>query len=151
MNAEVAELLEGYQSIPFPRQASIVYVIGINRPARFVPVYVGESGRNMGRFGDYISAQFSAQTDFKVGEAVRYLWECGLDVAIRYKAFERGAGASDDEKIRRAEQNRVIRSFEGQGFQLVNSLKGYDYRIADRNVEAAKVRVFLDSIMAKMA
>ena len=62
----------------FPRHRDIVYVICLRRKEAkdFIPFYVGESSRSVGRFGDYIASKFTASTDFQVGQAIQYLHEC---------------------------------------------------------------------------
>ena len=122
------------QTIEFPTSGEIVYVIGIARGSSFVPIYVGESTRNIGRFGDYISARFSAQTDFKVGTAVKCLLERGEKVLIKYKHSPE----------RREEQNELIRKIRAGGSRLLNDLPGYDYRVADEQAEKSKIRAFVD-------
>jgi hypothetical protein len=85
------DLFQDFQKFNFPRvnfpgDASIVYVIGIREPVKgFFPFYVGESGRQLGRMGDYITASFNATTDFHVGEAIRFFQSQGLEVEVRYK------------------------------------------------------------------
>lgn len=145
MDSAIINLLEGYQTIPFPREGSAIYVIGIQYPARFVPVDVGESSRFIGRVGDYISAQFTASTDFKVGTAIRHVLERGCDVVIKYQTFD------GRETARRAEEARLIKAFKAQGFDLLNDLKGYDYRTADPDVETKSVKDFADKILASIS
>lgn len=145
MDNTIVNLLEEYQTIPFPREGSAVYVIGIQYPARFVPVYVGESGRLSGRVGDYISAQFTASTDFKVGTAIRTFLAHGCDVVMKYQTFDGGKMA------RRAEEARLIKGFKAQGFELLNDLKDYDYRTADREVETKRINDFAAKILANIS
>ena len=70
---------------------------------------VGESRRNLGRMGDYLSAQVSAATDFKMGKPVAYLQSRGCPVVMKYKAAEN----------RRAKQDRLISALEAEGHLLV--------------------------------
>jgi len=128
---------EEYQTISFPSDSDIVYIIGIEEKARFVPIYVGESSRNIGRFGDYISAQFSAPTDFKVGVAVKHLMKKGHKVVIKYRS------SSD----RRREQDDVIREIKAAGFRLLNDLHGYVYTTAKKDEETRKVEDFIEGII----
>jgi hypothetical protein len=77
-----------FPHVNFPGDASIVYVIGIRKPVKgFFPFYVGESGRQLGRMGDYVTASFKAPTDFHVGEAIRFFQSQGLEIEVRYKVF----------------------------------------------------------------
>ncbi len=126
-----------YQTISFPANSDIVYIIGIEEKDRFIPIYVGESSRNIGRFGDYVSAQFSAATDFKVGVAVKYLMKNGRRVAIKYK----------DSSERRREQNDAIAEIKKDGFSLLNDLEGYSYKTADRKKEIKKIENFIKEII----
>ncbi len=125
------------QTITFPAGGDIVYVIGFQKGNSFVPIYVGESSRNIGRFGDYVSAKFSASTDFKVGMAVKYLQEQGRKMLIKYK----------DSPDRKAEQDQLIRQIQSRGFRLLNDLKGYDYKSANEQAELVKIRSFVDEML----
>jgi len=97
-----------------------------------IPFYVGESSRGIGRFGDYVSAQFTASTDFKVGEAIRYLRSLGLVVGIKYK----------ESHCRKIEEKEFIAALRKET-QLLNDLKGYDYKLANEDDERAKVHKFI--------
>jgi hypothetical protein len=130
---------EEYQTISFPSDPNIVYIIGVEEKARFIPIYVGESSRNIGRFGDYISAQFSAPTDFKVGVAVKHLMKKGHKVVIKYK----------NSSGRRKEEGDVIREIKTAGFRLLNDLQGYDYRTAKKDEETRKIEDFVEGIIEK--
>jgi hypothetical protein len=127
-----------YQTISFPANSDIIYIIGIEEKDRFIPIYVGESSRNIGRFGDYISAQFSAATDFKVGVAVKYLMEKrGYKVVIKYK----------NSSNRRKEQDDVIQDIKMDGFRLLNDLKGYKYKAAKQDEQIRKIEDFIEEII----
>ncbi len=52
MDSTIINLLDGYHTIPFPREGIAVYAIGIQCPARFVPVYVGETTEFIRRGGE---------------------------------------------------------------------------------------------------
>ena len=80
-----------------------------NRPPEFCRLIVGESSRNLGRMGDYLSAQRSAATDFKMGTPVEYLQPRGCPVVMKYKAAEN----------RRAEQDRLHGALEAEGHLLL--------------------------------
>ena len=47
-----------FSEMPFPENGNIVYVLCFKRESSsdYVPFYVGESSRHVGRFGDYVSA-----------------------------------------------------------------------------------------------
>jgi hypothetical protein len=76
-----------YETIQYPWSGSIVYYLSFQRPGDTseTPFYVGESGRHVGRLGDYIAANFAALVDFKVGVAARFLQRRGLIVLFRYQ------------------------------------------------------------------
>jgi hypothetical protein len=118
MNSALSDFVE----LPFPDDGDIVYVLCFVRTGQTdcVPVYVGESSRHFGRFGDYVSGQFSAPTDFKVGEAIKWLRERDYRVIIKYK----------ESTSRREEEASLIASLKGQPLTLLNDLKGYNYRSA---------------------
>jgi hypothetical protein len=150
---------EGYESRPFehplanfrkvdfpPEDADLpapgegyVYVFCWKANGADVPFYVGQTERLRGRMGDYQSAQFAACTDFRVGEAIRYLREeRGLCVVVLYRK-------SDDP---RHEEYTLIRDLQLAGLRLLNSLPSYDYRKADRNEEQRTVRKFCEMLLA---
>ena len=122
-----------YVELPFPDQSEIVYVLCFRRtPAEeFKPFYVGETGRSLGRFGDYQSAKFTAATDFKVGKAVSTLRALGCEVVIRYRA---SATRAKDER-------NLIQQLRSAGVPLLNDLPGYKYTSA---VEAEELRKVVD-------
>ena len=124
------------RTIPFPTERDIVYVVGFQRDAEFVPIYVGESTRNIGRFGDYVSGQFSAQTDFKVGIAVKHLNKLGFQVVIRY----------DETKNRKDDERRILAELRKK-YRLLNDLKGYAYRTAQESEERERVECFVTTLV----
>ena len=80
------------QCLDFPVVRHVIYVIGITCDRKFIPFYVGETSRNVaGRIGDYLSAQFNAPTDFKVGMAIRYFRskDCQIKVCFVEASKER--------------------------------------------------------------
>lgn len=122
-----------WQEIKFPENPNIVYVIYAEKNGTHKPIYVGSSGRNIGRFGDYVSMQFSASTDFKVGLAIRYLESNSFVVVIRYKSS----------RERRSEERELLEESESK-FNLLNQLSGYDYESADRGEEENKIKEYVD-------
>ena len=129
---------DAFQEMEFPQYRNIVYVFfyvrgeGTDR----VPFYVGESSRHVGRFGDYVSAKFSASTDFKVGEAVKYLRERGLRVVIKFK----------ESPNREDEEKRILQDLR-RTHHLLNDLPGYHYKIGDADGERLKIQQFIDQIL----
>lgn len=129
---------DAFEEMEFPKHGNIVYVFHYVRAegTEPLPFYVGESSRHVGRFGDYMSANFSASTDFKVGEAIKYLRHLGLRVVVK---FIKSHSRKDDEK-------QIIQQFR-RTCRLLNDLKGYSYRSADADVERRKIQQFIDSIL----
>ena len=123
----------------FPRHGDIVYVICFRREGAkdFIPFYVGESSRSVGRFGDYIASKFTASTDFQVGQAIQYLHESGCEVVARYKK------ASHD---RKADERALIRSIKAKGHKLLNDRGGYIYTEASQADEREKVVQFIKTL-----
>ena len=131
----------GFAELAFPEQADIVYVLCFKRQGSndCIPFYVGESSRHVGRFGDYVSKNFSASTDFKVGQAVIQLRKRNCEVLIRYKATNE----------RRAEEKSWIDSIEQSGLQLLNRLPGYNYAMANKDDELKRVTEFVTKVLLK--
>ncbi len=123
-----------YASLPFPKDGCVVYVFCFKSEGStaYTPFYVGESSRGVGRIGDYISAKFSASTDFKVGRTSQHLLELGCDVTVFYKA------ASD----RKTEEKRLAKQLRISGVALLNDIPGYDYAVADEEEELARIIEF---------
>ncbi len=86
-----------------------------------------------------MSKNFSASTDFKVGQAVVQLRKYDCEVLIRYKA-------TND---RRAEEKSWIESIKKRSFQLLNRLSGYNYATAKRPDKQRRVEEFIDKILLK--
>lgn len=130
-----------FSEMPFPEDGNIVYILCFKREGSsdYVPFYVGESGRHVGRFGDYVSAKFSASTDFKVGETVKQLRNHGCKVIIRYKFTTN----------RRAEEQSIIHKLMANGLQLLNSMDGYKYLKANEHDERIRVKEFTTNILLK--
>ena len=129
-----------FAEMHFPNHRDIIYVLLYVREGKGqpIPLYVGQSSRHIGRFGDYLSANFSASTDFKVGEAVRYLRSEGHSVVIRYRE-------SDD---RKRDERTVINNLR-KTFPLLNDLEGYNYQCADEEQERLKIRAFIDHLLVR--
>jgi hypothetical protein len=99
------------------------------------PFYVGETYRIWGRVDDYYWASFQAPTDFKVGEALRYLGSEKISVKMRFRAVA----------DRNAEEKKLLREFGKPN--LLNSLTGYDYAVADQSNEREEVRNFVRGLV----
>jgi len=127
-----------FEEMEFPQHCDIVYVLHYihGDGAKPLPFYVGESSRHVGRFGDYVSANFSAATDFKVGEAVKYLRKKGLRVVIKFQ----------ESHNRKEEEKRILQHLRST-FKLLNDLKGYRYGDSDASSERLKIHQFIEQIL----
>jgi len=126
-----------FAEMEFPRHKEIVYILYFSdESGPKVPFYVGESSRGIGRFGDYISAKFSAPTDFKVGEAVRYLRGQGFKVLIKYKEYE----------DRKGEERKIISILRGKS-RLLNELTGFNYKASNEEAERERLHSFLNIVV----
>ena len=112
----VEYMWQEFKTVPFPQESNIVYVVGIEESDKFFPIYVGESSRHIGRMGDFLSANLSAPTDFKVGKVVNLLREQGKNVVFKYKASSN----------RKQEEAKFIRRFQEEGYDLLNNVDNYD-------------------------
>jgi hypothetical protein len=130
--------LSDFQEMEFPRHKDIVYVFHFHtdKTPQPIPFYVGESSRHVGRFGDYMSANFSASTDFKVGEAVKYLRNYGARIFVKFK-----------ETHDRREEEKVLLHKLRRSVKLLNDLKGYRYGEADIDDERQKIHRFMEEIL----
>lgn len=127
--------LKDFIALEFPKNISAVYIIFLIKNGEELPFYVGETGRFLGRVNDYLSANFKAATDFKVGEAIKYFQELGCRVIIKYRSSEN----------RKNEQDDLIRHFQNSGIRLLNELAGYNYKTADKDEERKKIKEFCDA------
>ena len=91
------------------------------------------------RIAEYLFADFQAQTDFKVGVAIRYLKNTkGVRVEIGQK---HSSELFQDE-------GDIIRELRSKSVRLLNQHSGYDYRSADRDSEKERVHRFCDDLLA---
>lgn len=127
-----------FEELEFPKDNNVLYVLCIrDTTSELCPFYVGESSKHVyGRIGDYVSAKFSASTDFKVGEAVRYLQSKGHRVVVKYRT-------SDD---RKGDESQLIQELRTSQ-QLLNDLKGYNYRVANVHDERLKIHSFMNQVL----
>lgn len=125
--------------MPFPDDGEIVYVILYKRKnsGNFTPLYVGQSTRNIGRFGDYVKANFRAPTDFKVGRTVKLLRNAGCDIIIRYTA-------SNEHKV---EEKALIKKYRSRGITLLNDFPGYNYKFSSEENEEIRLRDFVSALL----
>jgi len=123
----------------FPPNESSVYVILCVKGNEEIPIYIGEASKLRRRIGGYISASFQLFTDFKVGEAIRYLQEEEYKVVIKYK--------STKEEFRKEEEKSIIDNLHGEGYRLLNDLGSYNYRTASKEEERLRIRSFSNDIL----
>ena len=89
---------------------------------------------------DYCGALFAACTDFRVGEAVKYLKnEKSLRIVVRYRSSE----------FPRKDEDSIIRELQLSGVRLLNDLISYDYRTANCEEERAAVKKFCDILFSE--
>ena len=132
--------LDGFSVVDFPprNDSGFVYVLCWVAMGEEVPFYVGQTQSIWGRLNDYYWADFQASTDFRVGEAVKYLSTQNLLVVARYRL-------SAD---RQREETATIISLHAEGRRLLNDCQGFDYRTATKAEETTKVRRFIDGLIA---
>lgn len=145
MNA-VESLLADFHAVDFPpkegdlpgRGEGHVYVLCWSASGGDVPFYVGQTDRLRERMSDYQNAQFAASTDFRVGEAIRYLRDQrSLRIVVRYKK------SKDPGK----DEYTLIRDLQLFGLRLLNSLPSYDYVKADEE-ERRTAQRFCEMLLA---
>jgi hypothetical protein len=131
--------LQSFTSITFPQDEEIVYVLCFTRPgtSEELPFYVGESGRGTRRLSDYITAQFAAPTDFKVGVVVRTLQEAGAEVTVKYKVCVN----------RKAEEAKLIEEAAVE-HSLLNHEPSFNYKTDSRDEQHARFRSLALSLLA---
>jgi hypothetical protein len=109
-----------------------VYVLFFRKDGQEVPFYVGQTERFLDRMGDYISAQFGACTDFKVGMAIKFLDELGYRIAVKHKK-------SAD---RFSEERTLIVQLRSEGYKLLNDCPAYDYKRTTAESELKLIQNF---------
>ena len=130
---------EKFTTVRFPEDEDIVYVLRFKRPgdADMIPFYVGQSGRGTRRIGDYVSAQFAAATDFKVGIAIRALRGAECEVFVSHQASGN----------RRQDERQLIERYVKQGHRLLNAEPSYNYKSAEKSVEQSRIEQFVASLL----
>lgn len=139
---------DGFTVVDFPLSTrplpetpdGYVYVFFWIRDGVESPVYVGQTKRLAGRMNDYRLAQFAACTDFRVGEAVRYLRDSKrCRIVVRYKKSAE----------MRKDEHSLIRELQLSGVRLINEFSSYDYRTANATEERAVVQRFCEVMLSK--
>jgi hypothetical protein len=128
-----------FTSVTFPRDEEIVYVLCFRRPrtTNDIPFYVGESGRGARRLSDYITAQFAAPTDFKVGTVVKVLQAEGAEVSVKFKI-------SND---RKNEEKSLILEIE-KHYPLLNHERSFNYKTDDRSAQLMRFEGIASALLA---
>jgi hypothetical protein len=122
---------------PMSTRIGVVYVFFWVAGGVRTPFYVGQTGRFLPRMEDYCAADFAASTDFKVGEAAKYLKNTmNYDVVVGYRL---SADPCKDE-------SEIICELRIKRVRLLNDLPGYDYRTADINDQKKEVQKFCDDL-----
>jgi hypothetical protein len=119
---------------------NFVYVLGVEDSNKgFAPFYVGQTSRLLGRIDDYAKANFSASTDFKVGEAIKYFQMKGFKIQLKFRKYEN----PEEEERRIASEIEQERGKE----LLLNNLKGYDYKVDNKEHQRLEVHRFVDNFL----
>jgi len=128
-----------FKTILFPADEEVVYVLCFKRKGETeaIPFYVGESGRGTRRLSDYITAQFAAPTDFKVGVVVKELQAAGAEVLVKYKR-------TNERKI---EEKNLIRDAEKM-YALLNNETSFNYKTADQTIQAERFKAIATALLA---
>lgn len=142
---DVLERLKEFKVHEFPDREGVVYVLCLIKKdeEKEVPFYVGETEVLCRRLGEYVVAQFSAETDFKVGEAIKYFKEKGCRVVVRWEHV----GQLSQILKRRREEKKLINGLMWKGYKLLNALKGFSYITADENAERERIGQFCAEIV----
>jgi len=127
-----------YKDFEFPATPNIVYILYTEMKGSQIYFYVGQSSRNIGRIGDYVSAKFTAPTDFKVGEAIKYIRGKNLPIRVLYRETQ--------DPI--SEENKLIQKLRSN-YTLLNDLRSYDYTKSNEAYEKKNVHDFMDKILDK--
>jgi len=144
----IGKQFEGYEAVDFPPHArslpetsdDYVYAFCWILDGVESPFYVGQTKRLAGRMNDYRMAQFAACTDFRVGEAVKYLRDSKkCRIIVRYKVSAE----------MRKDEHALIRELHLSGVGLLNDLSGYNYRTANQTQEKAAVHKFCEVMLDK--
>ena len=139
-------LFDNFESVEVsPRNGlGFVYILCWREHEREIPFYVGQTQAILGRMNDYHWGDFQASTDFRVGEAIKYLSMQNLRVVARYKQV---AGERADWM---KEEREIIATLEHEGWQLLNSMKGYKYSTSSPATERPKIEEFVEEIRRKV-
>ena len=137
----LSTLPSGYSLQNFPFVESAVYILIYKKDDVRIPFYVGETDNFHARMRDYMIPTFAASTDFKVGEALKYLETKGMRIEVAVRKDITGRDK------RKKEESHMCDALRRQGYILLNDLKGYNYTKANQVDERHKIWLFCDRIM----
>lgn len=106
-----------------------------------IPFYVGQTNGLLRRMNDYRLANFTACTDFCVGEAIKYLRNKNYQIRVRYNP---SPDPQRQEKV-------IIRRLLVCGVWLVNCLPRYEYRTDSQDDERLVVQRSCEMFTEKTA
>ena len=130
-----------FEELEFPQapteRVGEVYVLLFVMKSGETLFYVGQTMRFTGRMDDYFWAQFTASTDFKVGEAIKYLRdELGYRIIVRHKPSSNRLG----------EEKSIIDGLRNEGVRLLNGCPNYDYKAANEIDVRKAIRAYCDTL-----
>ena len=145
-DSDMTPTFDGFTAVDFPplknfapiHADGFVYTLFWCHSGLDVPFYVGETGRLVERMNDYCVAGFRACTDFRAGEAIRYLREVkNYRIVARYKPSE----------SRKNDEKNLIRQLLLLGVRLLNSFPSYNYRVANETDERTAIQNYCDMLI----
>jgi hypothetical protein len=123
---------------PFYRPG-YVYVFFYADGSKAIPFYVGQTTRIWGRLDDYYWAEFNAATDFRVGEAIRYLHRKRRRVTVKYRP------SADPHR----EEAELIAELRAAQVKLLNDERGYDHTRADEKYQRERIQLWVNDRLRK--
>ena len=132
----MSNLFDDFQSFEFPTKTSAVYALGIESKNQFVPFYIGETTDLDRRISEYLNPNFDAPTDFRVGEAIKYLKARGYVVIFKFKLSD---NPEEEEKAytERTEKEITDKLLRGS----------YDYKTSDPEAERKRAWSEVDEFL----
>lgn len=136
---EVVDFPPAKGSIPEGRGGFVYVFYWINGGIE-VPFYVGETSRLSERMNEHGKAYFSCETDFRVGECIRYLKEIKkYQVVFGYRR------SSDHEIERLREEDGIIEKLHLTGALLLNHFRSYSHYVDEETVERERLQKFCEA------